>query len=182
MRIDRRSVLRGSFWGALGLGALGGGVAMVRFLYPVGLENEGSVLVHAADVPEPGGEPYTHKPSGFHLVHLQADDVSDPNDDGFGAGGLLALSWKCTHLGCAAPWNADGAYPDGSERVGIFDCPCHGSKFSVAGVLLNGPAPRSLDVLRVEVTASGNVIVRTHDKAPGTIDNARRAVPWTRPS
>ncbi len=38
---------------------------------------------------------------------------------------------RCPHLGCALKWNA-------AERS--WDCPCHGSRFTENGLLLNGPA------------------------------------------
>ncbi len=51
-------------------------------------------------------------------------------------GGLLALSLKCTHLGCAITWNEDS---------GEFDCPCHASSFLLNGEVSRPPAPRPLD-------------------------------------
>lgn len=45
---------------------------------------------------------------------------------------LLTFSKKrCPHLGCALKWNR-------AERS--WDCPCHGSRFSESGKLLNNPA------------------------------------------
>lgn len=38
---------------------------------------------------------------------------------------------RCPHLGCALQWNS---------REHSWDCPCHGSRFSEAGKLLDGPA------------------------------------------
>jgi glycine/D-amino acid oxidase-like deaminating enzyme/nitrite reductase/ring-hydroxylating ferredoxin subunit len=46
-------------------------------------------------------------------------------------GGLHARSAACTHLGCHLRWNS-------FEQC--WDCPCHGSQFSVDGAVLNGPA------------------------------------------
>ncbi len=52
-------------------------------------------------------------------------------------GGFLALSRKCTHLGCTVPWVA-------SEK--IFLCPCHASAFDIKGDVISSPAPRPLDI------------------------------------
>jgi glycine/D-amino acid oxidase-like deaminating enzyme/nitrite reductase/ring-hydroxylating ferredoxin subunit len=49
---------------------------------------------------------------------------------------LHELSAVCTHLGCIVAWNA-------LEQS--WDCPCHGSRFSPDGKVLNGPAVRGLD-------------------------------------
>jgi glycine/D-amino acid oxidase-like deaminating enzyme/nitrite reductase/ring-hydroxylating ferredoxin subunit len=51
-------------------------------------------------------------------------------------GGVHAVSLRCTHLGCLLRFN-------GAETS--WDCPCHGSRFSVDGDVLEGPAVRPLD-------------------------------------
>ena len=52
-------------------------------------------------------------------------------------GGFLALSRKCTHLGCTVPWI------DEEKR---FACPCHASAFDIRGEVISRPAPRALDI------------------------------------
>jgi glycine/D-amino acid oxidase-like deaminating enzyme/nitrite reductase/ring-hydroxylating ferredoxin subunit len=48
---------------------------------------------------------------------------------------LHAFSAICPHLGCVIQWNAAEA---------SFDCPCHGSRFTCQGKVVNGPAQGDL--------------------------------------
>ncbi len=57
-------------------------------------------------------------------------------------GGFLALSRRCTHLGCTVPWMAE---------EGRFICPCHASSFDLRGEVLSPPAPRALDYHPVRI-------------------------------
>lgn len=54
----------------------------------------------------------------------------------------------CTHLGCVPLFRPEAGAADlGPEWPGGFYCPCHGSKFDLAGrVFKNVPAPRNLEV------------------------------------
>jgi ubiquinol-cytochrome c reductase iron-sulfur subunit len=54
----------------------------------------------------------------------------------------------CTHLGCTPTFRPEPAPPDlGPAWPGGFFCPCHGSRFDLAGrVFRNVPAPRNLEV------------------------------------
>jgi ubiquinol-cytochrome c reductase iron-sulfur subunit len=60
----------------------------------------------------------------------------------------LVLIGICTHLGCSPTYRPDVAPQDlGPEWVGGFFCPCHGSRFDLAGRVYEGvPAPANLVV------------------------------------
>jgi ubiquinol-cytochrome c reductase iron-sulfur subunit len=60
----------------------------------------------------------------------------------------LVLTAICTHLGCIPSFRPEpGAADLGSDWPGGFYCPCHGSRFDLAGrVFRNVPAPRNIEV------------------------------------
>jgi len=51
------------------------------------------------------------------------------------AGKVTELSAVCPHMGCVVRWNP-------GERM--WDCPCHGSRFSATGTCLHGPSTTDL--------------------------------------
>ena len=61
---------------------------------------------------------------------------------------ILIVEGVCTHLGCSPVYRKDIAPADlGSDWLGGFFCPCHGSKFDLAGrVYKSVPAPTNLVV------------------------------------
>lgn len=54
----------------------------------------------------------------------------------------------CTHLGCSPTYRPEVGPADlGSDWLGGFFCPCHGSRFDLAGRVFKGvPAPVNLEV------------------------------------
>lgn len=63
------------------------------------------------------------------------------------AGDYKGFSAVCTHTGCLLNKIADGT----------INCPCHGSKFSLDGAVVNGPASRPLDTVAVRVQGTSIV-------------------------
>lgn len=61
---------------------------------------------------------------------------------------ILVLIGICTHLGCSPTYRPDIAPADlGPDWKGGFFCPCHGSRFDIAGRVYAGvPAPTNLPV------------------------------------
>jgi ubiquinol-cytochrome c reductase iron-sulfur subunit len=68
---------------------------------------------------------------------------------------VLVLVGLCTHLGCAPKYQPEVT----AGWLGGFFCPCHGSKFDLAGRVYNNvPAPTNLEVPPYSYE-SDNVIV-----------------------
>ncbi len=61
---------------------------------------------------------------------------------------IFVAEGVCTHLGCSPVFRKDVAPADlGPDWLGGFFCPCHGSKFDLAGrVYKNVPAPTNMVV------------------------------------
>jgi Rieske Fe-S protein len=81
----------------------------------------------------------------------------------------VAYSGKCPHLGCGYKWRAH------KTRGQVFLCPCHLSIYNVAGTVLDGPAPRPLDVLPIKVSPSGDIEVIDIEYKAGKTDQVRIA-------
>jgi cytochrome b6-f complex iron-sulfur subunit len=136
------------------------------------------VTVAAARIPKAGDDPVRISEGKFWLVNnrgTQGDVLAVG-----GTGGLLALYWKCPHLGCTVPWNPsfDGATVSFPGIIGWFRCPCHGSTYSRAGVRVFGPAPRPMDTMLLTVNGDGSLSVNTGKITTGGADNPLRAVAY----
>ncbi len=72
------------------------------------------------------------------LVQIDGKTVGAYRDAG---GDVHAVSLTCTHLGCTVAWN---------DAENTWDCPCHGSRFSLEGKVLEGPAVENLEKVTLE--------------------------------
>jgi menaquinol-cytochrome c reductase iron-sulfur subunit len=61
---------------------------------------------------------------------------TNPQLPGETAGGFIALSTRCAHLGCPVRWVV---------AASRFVCPCHGGVYDFQGKVVGGPPPRPLD-------------------------------------
>ena len=95
--------------------------------------------------------------SAQYADYLAGGDIRSADQLAPGEGGILSsglnkyavykdedglthsCSAVCPHLGCIVQWN-------GAEKS--FDCPCHGSRFSCHGKLMNGPAVSDLKAVK----------------------------------
>jgi ubiquinol-cytochrome c reductase iron-sulfur subunit len=67
----------------------------------------------------------------------------------------------CTHLGCSPTFRPDLAPPDlGPQWLGGFFCPCHGSRFDLAGRVYKGvPAPLNLVIPRHQYLTDTHIMI-----------------------
>ena len=74
---------------------------------------------------------------------------------------VLVLVGICTHLGCSPQQKSAEAKGEmGADWAGGFLCPCHGSKFDLAGRVYKGaPAPVNLDVPPHMYLSEGKILV-----------------------
>ena len=75
------------------------------------------------------------KPGEARIIELHGKRAGEYRDE---QGTIHIVNTTCTHMGCELNWNS-------AERS--WDCPCHGSRFSIDGDVIEGPAvePLSLD-------------------------------------
>jgi cytochrome b6-f complex iron-sulfur subunit len=139
---DKKSLSRRQFlgfaWGASLVVFAGQTLAaLFKFLKPVASEGFGGLVLAGKAEEFPAGSVNRVLAGRFYIIRTTE--------------GLLALSQRCTHLGCAVPW---------SEEEEQFHCPCHGSLFNRHGEVTGGPAPRPLDYYPILVK-DGEVWVDT---------------------
>ena len=79
---------------------------------------------------------------------------------------ILVVVGLCTHLGCSPVFRKDIAPEDlGADWLGGFFCPCHGSKFDLAGrVYKNLPAPTNLVVPPHTYLSDSRILIGSESK------------------
>lgn len=74
---------------------------------------------------------------------------------------LMVLVGVCTHLGCSPQLKSAADKGEmGADWTGGFYCPCHGSKFDLAGRVYKGsPAPINLEVPPYTYVSESTVLI-----------------------
>ncbi len=146
-KVSRRQFLTYTLMGVGGFMAAGVVMPMARFALDPALkakaESDRVYVCEVADV--------TEEPQKFKFTFEQVDAwyesevtseayIFKQNDK------IVALSSKCTHLGCTVSYGGNEEYPD------RFYCPCHFGMFDKQGINIPGTPPtRPLDEFEVFV-------------------------------
>lgn len=138
-KITRRDFIKTAWVAVGGIVTFEIGALTLAYMQPRLAAGEFGSLITVGKVEDFPPGSITHIPDGrFYLARLED-------------GGFLAIYQRCTHLGCNVPWD---------QAAGAFICPCHNSKFTPQGEVLNPPAPRPLDLFSLSIE-NGEIIVDT---------------------
>src|SRR5262245_9947080 len=111
--VPRRRLLRWALLGSLGAVVAQAGLGFVNFFAPQKVGAFGGTVTAGNLSDFPVGS-VTRVPKGkYYLVSSEL--------------GLLALFWRCRHLGCTVPWNPseEATLGTGEKVTGVLHCPCH---------------------------------------------------------
>ncbi|MBL4664968.1 ubiquinol-cytochrome c reductase iron-sulfur subunit [Nitrospina gracilis] len=106
-------------------------VYVVQFLLPSANKNPTrKIYITTTDKIRPG--------NSFKFTDLRGGHITVTNT----GSEFIALSTKCTHLGCQVHWK---------KNEKMFYCPCHEGYFNPKGEVVKGPPPAPLSSYKVEV-------------------------------
>lgn len=71
------------------------------------------------------------------VIEINGEKAAVYRDD---KGTIHAVSAVCTHMGCIVGW-------DQAEKT--WDCPCHGSRYTLDGKVIHGPASKDLEKIEI---------------------------------
>lgn len=140
---NRRELLTlGSAFGLMGLAAVGTGGALFKYMFPVvSYGTPQKFLVPLDDLPDVGDELI------FDDMKVVLRRQTEKE--------VAAISLVCTHLGCTVNRVETG-----------FQCPCHGSQYDTDGLVVGGPAPKTLPWLEIKNMPGGQIEIDTGTSLP----------------
>ena len=138
----REMIAVGSAFGLMGLAAVGTGGALFKFMFPVvSYGTPQKFLVSIEDLPDVGDE----------LIFEDQKTVLRRQSETE----VAAISLVCTHLGCTVNRVETG-----------FQCPCHGSQYDTDGIVVGGPAPKTLPWLEIKKVPGNQIEIDTGSSMP----------------
>lgn len=138
----REMITLGSAFGLLGLVTVGTGGALFKYMFPVvTYGTPEKFLVPIEDLPDVGDELLFED----QKVILRRKSETE----------LAAISLVCTHLGCTVNRVETG-----------FQCPCHGSQYDSDGIVVGGPAPRTLHWLEIKRVPGNQIEINSGTDLP----------------
>jgi cytochrome b6-f complex iron-sulfur subunit len=138
----RELITLGSAFGLMGLAAAGTGGALFKYMFPVvSYGTPQKFLVPVEDLPDVGDELIFDDMKVVLRRQTQKD--------------VAAISLVCTHLGCTVNRVETG-----------FLCPCHGSQYDSDGLVVGGPAPKTLPWLEIKTVPGGQIEIDTGTALP----------------
>ena len=155
VQVNRRMFLNRAWLLAMSVFGVAFGGTSVAMLWPNkvsgfgGIINAGSLADIKKTIESDGR--YYNSTGRFYIVSYPHTD--DPDNmyvkEGVAKEGIMTLYQKCAHLGCRVPYCGTSHW---------FECPCHGSKYNLAGERMPGsPAPAGLWRFPLEI--EGNVVL-----------------------
>ncbi|MEI6891062.1 MAG: Rieske (2Fe-2S) protein [Pontiella sp.] len=138
----RELITIGSAFAVMGLVAAGSGGAIFKYMFPVvSYGTPQKFLVPVSELPDVGDELI------FDDMKVVLRRISENT--------VAAISLVCTHLGCTVNRVETG-----------FQCPCHGSQYDTDGIVVGGPAPKTLPWLEIKVVPGGQLEIDTGTALP----------------
>lgn len=136
-KVSRRQFLTYTLTGVGGFMAAGMIMPMARFALDPALKSgaESSMVPIKLKPSEVTEVPQTVKFTYEQVDGWYTSDVTKTAWIFKQDGEIIALSPKCTHLGCTVDWGADPKHPD------QFYCPCHFGRFEKDGTNVAGTPP-----------------------------------------
>ncbi len=141
--ISRRELITlGSAFGILGLALAGTGGALYKYMMPVvSYGTPLKFLVPIDELPAVGDELIFDD----QKVVLRRQSETE----------VAAISLVCTHLGCTINRVETG-----------FLCPCHGSQYDSDGLVVGGPAPKTLHWLAIKKVPGNQIEIDSGSSLP----------------
>jgi ubiquinol-cytochrome c reductase iron-sulfur subunit len=191
---QRRYFLIGATSAVAGLGAVGAAVPFVASWFPsakaralgapvtldISKLQPGQIL---GPIPAWRGQPVFvvyRKPEALEILENDTADLADPDSENLEMQPDYARNpWRskkpeigvylglCTHLGCSPKFHgAVQPEPFDPNWQGGFFCPCHGSRFDMAGRVVSGvPAPDNLPVPPYRFVSDSVIVIGEDEEA-----------------